>query len=441
MKENEFLDGMSNIESDVVECFLTMDNRLQIETDKPKINRAWLKLTAAAACFALIISVRIGIPMLRKESSKIPIWDTVQYSAKDISEFFGSTDSAATNAYTEICVPDSKYLYINDLTEKDYLEVYQCGNKKAELSADELQTFGDSFLPKLAKALKVYNPKLNVKEQVAASQTTLKVSAEIEFYSMNIGQNEVMNSFSLSRYRGKTQADREIVIQGETIQIDQRLSDEEIIDSLQSIKNKLFNIFDVDFPDIKIIRRYDSYSEYGVNFIDIYFYDKNAHPLNMSQTVPVSDYISIEFDNFKNYSGDIVSNGLLKYGSVVYKKNRIAVADEYVNVANAKKTSLKEAEDLLYKGYVFGGHICSLCMEAQDKIHFDNYDFVDIEYVFQHKNGTAIKTVGIPFYVFYKNIGTLKNGRTIYAKTYVPAIQISGYDEYFEAQKEGHPNN
>ena len=178
MKENEFLDGMSNIESDVVECFLTMDNRLQIETDKPKINRAWLKLTAAAACFALIISVIIGIPMLRKESSKIPRWDTAQYSAKDISEFFGSTDSAATNAYTEICVPDSKYLYINDLTEKDYLEVYQCGNKKAELSADELQTFGDSFLPKLAKALKVYNPKLNVQEQVVASQTTLKVSAE-----------------------------------------------------------------------------------------------------------------------------------------------------------------------------------------------------------------------------------------------------------------------
>ena len=29
MKENEFLDGVSNIESDVVERFVSMDNKLQ----------------------------------------------------------------------------------------------------------------------------------------------------------------------------------------------------------------------------------------------------------------------------------------------------------------------------------------------------------------------------------------------------------------------------
>ena len=44
----------------------------------------------------------------------------------------------------------------------------------------------------------------------------------------------------------------------------------------------------------------------------------------------------------------------------------------------------------------------------------------------------------MPFYAFYKKIGTAKNGNTIYAKTYVCAIETSGLDEYFEAQSKNH---
>ena len=55
---------------------------------------------------------------------------------------------------------------------------------------------------------------------------------------------------------------------------------------------------------------------------------------------------------------------------------------------------------------------------------------------FGNKKGTP--SIGIPFYAFYKNIGTSANGNTIYAKTYVPAIQVSGYEEYFESQKDNH---
>ena len=54
---------------------------------------------------------------------------------------------------------------------------------------------------------------------------------------------------------------------------------------------------------------------------------------------------------------------------------------------------------------------------------------------------TEKNTIGIPFYAFYKEIGTSKNGNTIYAKTYVPAIEISGLEEYFERQKDNHDNS
>ena len=130
------------------------------------------------------------------------------------------------------------------------------------------------------------------------------------------------------------------------------------------------------------------------------------------------------------------------WASVYYFKNRSNIGDiQYDAVANARRISVSEAEALLYNGYVFGGHSCPLCMLAQDKIDFEGYDFVDIEYVFEYSNKNGTPSIGIPFYAFYKNIGTSENGNTIYAKTYVPAIEVSGYEEYFESQKGKHQNS
>ena len=96
--------------------------------------------------------------------------------------------------------------------------------------------------------------------------------------------------------------------------------------------------------------------------------------------------------------------------------------------------SLEEAEDLLYGGYVFGGHVCSLCMAMQDPIDFENYDHVGLEYV----QDSAYSNEALPFYAFYKYIGDAPNGNKTYAKTYVPAIKVSGYEEYFESQEQYH---
>ena len=184
------------------------------------------------------------------------------------------------------------------------------------------------------------------------------------------------------------------------------------------------------------MRSFDSYSEYGADFITIYFYDEGAHYLNSLRGTPISDYISISFDNNMNYSDDIVSDSILTVANVRYCQSRIDVNETYALVAMAKKISVSEAEALLYNGYVFGGHVCKWCMEAQSKISFEGYDFVDIEYKFGYEN--AKPTDGIPFYAFYKNIGQSENGNTIYAKTYVPAVQVSGYKEYFESQVDEH---
>ncbi len=71
MKENEFLDGVSNIESDVVEHFVSMDNMLQKKANKPKSQRIWLRFGAIAACFVLILSAVIVVPILREDDPGI----------------------------------------------------------------------------------------------------------------------------------------------------------------------------------------------------------------------------------------------------------------------------------------------------------------------------------------------------------------------------------
>ncbi|MBE6544130.1 MAG: hypothetical protein E7675_06990 [Ruminococcaceae bacterium] len=71
MKENEFLDGVSNIEPDVVERFISMDNKLQKKANKQKPKGIWLRFVAIAACLVLILSAAIVVPMLIEDDPGI----------------------------------------------------------------------------------------------------------------------------------------------------------------------------------------------------------------------------------------------------------------------------------------------------------------------------------------------------------------------------------
>lgn len=66
MKENEFLDGVSNIEPDVVERFVTMDNKLQSRSKRSR--SVWLRALALAACVALVIGVIATVVILNRSN-------------------------------------------------------------------------------------------------------------------------------------------------------------------------------------------------------------------------------------------------------------------------------------------------------------------------------------------------------------------------------------
>ena len=450
MKKKEWCEGLDHIDPDLVEQYVEAKDRLK----KPKGQKGvWLRLGVVAACLMLVVSAVIVLPMLREDgagvvttpdgmggtpSPDVPVWDGAQYTAADIAKMFDSmaTDGELTNSYTTIYVPDAKYLYVDQMADPEYLGVYQYGGKGNELNEREFETFIDGFLPQLEASLHMDLPQYEIEEDRGYREDSLSAQLDSDPYFIQVSQYETHQSFSLSAFRSN--GDRRIILDGETVQVDQRLSDAEMISSVQSIKNKLCDIFNVSYGDTRIIRSFDSYSQYGAKLVRIYFYDEDAHSLNSMQEKPLSDYICITFDNISNYADDTVSDGILTVADIRYVQRRDDVREEYAHIANAKRISLDRAETLLYNGYVFGGHSCPLCMAAQEKVSFEGYDFVDIEYVFGYDLETNKTTLGIPFYAFYKKIGTSQNGNSIYAKTYVASIEVDGYEEYFKAQEEDH---
>ncbi|MBQ7779886.1 MAG: hypothetical protein IJ404_05265 [Clostridia bacterium] len=420
MKENEFLDGVSNIDSDIVERFVSMDNRLKRKASKRII---WVRVGALAASFALIASVVLSVI-----SNIVPTWNTAHYSASDIAKLFPPSWGGETNAYEEVYVSDEKYLYINEMPDSEYLPIYKYAIQTKKVNEKEYKEFSGSVLPRLIDALGGVAPEYKRKDVNDGDE--IYSFGNIGKYHFSIEQNETTSKVNFGD-DNSNDGDSTVILDGETVQIDQRMSDEEILESLESVKNKLFDILGVSFKNAKVVRSF-----YSTDRISIYFYNEDAHPLNKYQDYPVSDEIHLLFDAPDADPDDPESSYIFTDVNIYYTKYRNDILKEYDHIANAKRISLKKAEELLYKGYVFGGHNCPICMKAQDKISFDGYDFVDIEYIYERFPDTS--TDVIPFYAFYKKIEATRYGIIVYAKTYVPAIQISGYEEYFESQAANH---
>ena len=440
MREHEFLDAVSHIEADVVESFVAMDARLQKRAGQSRARKVWLRVGAAAASLAVLTgTVSAGMRLWNIATMpEAPVWADAAYTAEEIAGLFNAMTylDGATNAYTKVYVSDAEYLYVEDLPEVDSMELYLHDRTDIPMNEDELTDFIDGILPTLAESLQTPAPKYGMEE---SDSGVLSTAVEFGAYSMHAFQNRNGNTFRL--YGNVSGGDRRIVLDGKTVQMDQRLSDGEVLENFTSLRDKLFDIFGVSFSDAVIVRKYDGYSEYGAGRVDIYFFDEDAHPLNTMQSdkfKPVSDYLCVSFENYQNYAGDTVSDGVLTVAEITYHQTRKNVSEEYAATGSAELISLEEAEALLYNGYVFGGHSCPLCMAEQSKVSFRGYDFVDIEYVFEMDTKTSRPLRGMPFYAFYKKIGRSKNGNAVYAKTYVAAIRVKGYAAYFASQEKEH---
>ena len=98
MKENEFLDAVTAIDTDVVRRFVTMDQHLA-ENAKPPRRKAFLPIASLAACLVLIVGAVILVPRLYEEAH-------VESSAEATSHAESGYDARPTQ-YVIYCHPSA----------------------------------------------------------------------------------------------------------------------------------------------------------------------------------------------------------------------------------------------------------------------------------------------------------------------------------------------
>ena len=439
MKKENWNQALSEIDADLVEEFVAKTEWIEKNN---RHRRILLRVTALAACLCLIVGILFNLS--RKSPAwvippwDVPTWDNAMYSAEELAKMVNlpMKDGDATNAYTEVYVPNETFLKLNPIPDTEYLNIYEYRKTPLPLSKTDFEGFANTFFQKIAKSLNETLPDFRIIEKRDYDNTiTLEIESQTDQYDISLRQNSLTHFVALH-----SKNNQKIVLDSTTVKIDQRLTDEEILDSLQGIKNCLLDIFGVSFPDAEVVRYYDGYSENGVTGIEVYFYQEETTIRTLAaDSTPQSNYIVIKFKPQKTYNVESSVNTDMLYSETIYfKANRNDSSIRYEHIANAKMISLEDAEKLLYNGYVFGFHVCPLCMANQAQVSFRDYDFVALEYKMGYDGETQQVTGLIPFYAFYKRIGTAENGNHIYAKTYVAAIEISGYKEYFQKQIKKH---
>jgi len=440
MKKEEWNEGLNHLESDVIEKYVEQRDGLMQKNKKSK--NMWIRFGAMAACLCLILgAISIAFkntpdiePYFPDGKAWSPVISSnvkdIVLSADKVSGVFDLTaDNNGTNQYTEIYAPTTEYLGIYPLPDAEYLPIYSSGNSNA--SKNSLEKFIDKYLD-TATAFYDINTKNYTIEKDEMYNGNILYGAEVSESRKGVRFIAKNNSLYFDYY---TLDDKRLKINGEMISVMESYTDEQIKETLRDTISYVCSSFGKNYTDIKICR---SYSSDQLRTINIYLYspEETILPPNFYEAPMTSDYITLTL--YTDWgSGRYCHWGGAKDEAYLSKVSLYETNEnwkDYFRVdAKAKMLTLEEAEQLLEKGYVFGGHSCPLCMQMQQEVDFSEYTFVDIEYV-SNQNGEMY----IPFYAFYKEIHESDSGIVTYAKTYVPAVQVSGLDEYFELQKSEH---
>lgn len=427
MKRKEWNEALNHLDPDLIEEYVAQKDFLQ---QKKKQKDLWLRIGAIAACFCLIVGTVVVVLMLKcnepPTSLSDPAIKIVALDADRVGEVFDSSkDNNGTNQYTEIYAPSLECLNITPLPNEEYLPIYSFSNRTPKKS--ELQKFIDKYLD---AAINFYG----------VDNSTYEIEKSYGHYFAKTGEedcyilfSEANNLMGFNHYYD----DERIRLNGDMISILESDTDEQIQEKLHGTIAYICSSFGKEYTNIKIRRDY-SYSQLKTITVYVYPTEEFCFFGKGSEAPMTSEYIHLTFHTDWGKGSMCYWNGskeeaFLTNVSVV--ESIVPWSDYYNLTAKSKMLTLKEAEDLLKKGYVFGGHSCSLCMELQPEVDFSDYTCVEIEYVSDEKG-----EICIPFYAFYKYIGETNYGIGTYAKTYVPAIEVNGLDEYFQNQTKNHKN-
>ncbi len=399
MKDEKIYRSLEYVRDEYLE---SAADAMRFRPKRKRFRRPWGRI-AVAACLVLA-AVIVAVPIWFLDTTDpLDAVDEITLSATDLAELFNLQlmDGTGTKRYTKVSInnPDSFAL-----TDEEYLPIYEYDPTKAPLDESEFEEFAIDRLKRLASAV---NVTLDIDESMKDNSFHIKSDSGTQ-HRVYALQQEWENRIGFHSLASSQ-------LDGQSLRINADLDDDELIASIDGLQNKLFELYDVSFDDVKIVRQSSE--------IIIVFYNYNDHPMNGIASLAYSDNITYWY----GFDGKILSE---------YTQNRPSATDLYGVIGKAKTLPLEKAEEYLAKGYVFGGyHACPICRREEEKaqplVDFTDYDYVNLEYVDDISKSKSEKHYTIPFYAFYKYVGDNDNGERLYAKTYVPAIEVEGIVEYF----------
>ncbi len=424
MKKEIMIDAISSIDTDLIEKYFETEEALKGEKKKRKPTwLRWQSLVAAGVCL-VVLTASLAAYWLNPNGDIPPTYDSAYFSAEDAANAFMTTDGA-TSSYTKVYLSEDTIPKLAPLPTEEYANVYNIRSLIKPFYEEEFNSFIDGILPELTSALDMY---VNDFEKYGSGDYVYYRTEQMRLtFLQQDGKNDYGKAFAVNKVLIGEEG-QPIYFNGKLLSVDKRQSEEEIIESLAGVREILFDALDCSFDSAEVVFKYDGNYEKSVKSIYVYYYNKADYIIR-------GDHICLYFDNYANSSAETESADIMTQCSIEYYSYLTPISEAFSVEAKCKLISLEDAEVLLKNGYVFGGHSCSLCMAEQEKVSFDEYDYVGFEYV---ANCYAKSARAMPFYTFYKKIGKTNDGKIIYAKTYVCAIEVSGLEEYFQKQESQH---
>ena len=400
------------------EAYIEEANPQNAQSIKGTRKKLLIRYISAIACLCIISAFALSFIL------KANLQNTYYYTANDIATLFHES----TECYGSVLLPKTYEKDLDTITFNKHITTYKYKNFSKELSASEFFDFTDKIISRLTEIDEEIYP------QIKENNNRLAMSHSFEEYRITASQYFSFNQFDIKPPDTDDTTD-ELLIDDIKVTVDTRASDDEILSSLEEVKEKLFYIFGTEFSDAKVIKKYRGYDhEYTTTRIYVIFYNEDDHPLNkLLSATSASDFIRIEFYQ-SEFPGE---TDIYQTASIYYRQNRNDPYDCYSSNNAVKMISLDEAEEFLFRGYAFRKSNHALSGGVNGDTDFRSYDFVEIKYISGSYplNKKDYSTDIVPFYVFYKITENYDDEYNKLEVAYVPAIEVKDYEKYFENSK------
>lgn len=364
-------------------------------------------------------------PPLVEAPENVPKYDGAGFAAEELEVLFSGV-LGDTIYYEKMGFQDDSLSGLTPPPAADYINIYQSTSREAADTETVLGVMYD-ILPRLEGLLRkpIPNPEL-VTEKMWESRLP------DHYISVKNYPNGIEISCKTGSQYGVYSDTPALQINGMTLSAKSTDTDAQIMEQVSSIVPYLEALFDMELSAHRIYRDYVFSDEMSyLSTMVVYLYSDD-HVLDMF----LQNYESFP----RRYlAGEVlclnftVTDQAGKMDTVLCREIEfITQPQRWVKPLEQRKMlTLAQAEALLAKGYVFCPHFCPICLQEQGSVDFSNYDRVSLEYVYGID-------YAIPFYTFYKKLRDNADGSVCYAKTMVPAVHVTGMEEYFENQLQHH---